>query len=176
MFDNVITVFKFVSDLHFYVTGTQDENELILVTVLQALFDAISLLLRCAHYPSMHHPIHPINSAPTRTRPETCLALPSPSLARSHARTPPGVRQRGGCGGLAGVRHGPPHPHRAAYRGGAREVASERATTPLVTTSCGATTKTLMAANEGRGMSDLQQLGGEEDGFGELGPRTSVPG
>lgn len=48
MFDNVITVFKFVSDLHFYVTGTQDENELILVTVLQALFDAISLLLRCA--------------------------------------------------------------------------------------------------------------------------------
>ena len=46
MFDNVITVFKFVSDLHFYVTGSQDENELILVTVLQALFDAISLLLR----------------------------------------------------------------------------------------------------------------------------------
>eukprot|EP00854_Cymbomonas_tetramitiformis_P021220 gene21220-25496_t len=48
MFDNVITVFKFVSDLHFYVTGNQDENELILVTVLQALFDAISLLLRNA--------------------------------------------------------------------------------------------------------------------------------
>lgn len=47
MFDNVITVFKFVSDLHFYVTGSQEENELILVTVLQALFDAISLLLRC---------------------------------------------------------------------------------------------------------------------------------
>mmetsp|Transcript_28662 Transcript_28662/g.39588 ORF Transcript_28662/g.39588 Transcript_28662/m.39588 type:complete len:179 (-) Transcript_28662:183-719(-) len=48
MFDNVITVFKFVSDLHFYVTGSQDENELILVTVLQALFDSISLLLRNA--------------------------------------------------------------------------------------------------------------------------------
>ena len=83
MFDNVITVFKFVSDLHFYVTGTQDENELILVTVLQALFDAISLLLRCAHYPSIRYPIHPITLLP-----------PAPGLKpaslcrhrRSHAR------------------------------------------------------------------------------------------
>mmetsp|Transcript_19061 Transcript_19061/g.22784 ORF Transcript_19061/g.22784 Transcript_19061/m.22784 type:complete len:179 (-) Transcript_19061:376-912(-) len=46
MFDNVISVFKFISDLHFYVTGSQDENELILVTVLQSLCDAIAVLLR----------------------------------------------------------------------------------------------------------------------------------
>eukprot|EP00899_Mesostigma_viride_P020523 jgi/Mesvir1/28472/Mv15893-RA.1 len=46
IFDNVITVFKFVSDLHIYVTGSQDENELILVSVLQAFYDALALLLR----------------------------------------------------------------------------------------------------------------------------------
>jgi len=48
MFDNVISVFKFVSDVHFYVTGSQDENELILVTVLQSLVDTVGVLLRNA--------------------------------------------------------------------------------------------------------------------------------
>ncbi|KAF4399300.1 hypothetical protein G4B88_022383 [Cannabis sativa] len=33
-------------DLHFYVTGGEDENELILSTVLQGFFDAVSLILR----------------------------------------------------------------------------------------------------------------------------------
>ncbi|MCO5571138.1 hypothetical protein L7F22_024871 [Adiantum nelumboides] len=46
MFDGYIVVYKFVSDLHFYVTGGDDENELILATVLQGFFDAVSLLLR----------------------------------------------------------------------------------------------------------------------------------
>lgn len=46
MFDGYIVVYKFIADLHFYVTGGDDENELILVTVLQAFFDAVSLLLR----------------------------------------------------------------------------------------------------------------------------------
>lgn len=46
MFDGYIVVYKFIGDLHFYVTGGDDENELILVTVLQAFFDAVSLLLR----------------------------------------------------------------------------------------------------------------------------------
>ena len=46
MFENYIVVYKFVQDLHFFVTGAEDENELILVTVLQGFFDAVDLLLR----------------------------------------------------------------------------------------------------------------------------------
>eukprot|EP00245_Coleochaete_scutata_P004662 TRINITY_DN1746_c0_g1_i2.p1 TRINITY_DN1746_c0_g1~~TRINITY_DN1746_c0_g1_i2.p1 ORF type:complete len:177 (-),score=51.33 TRINITY_DN1746_c0_g1_i2:475-1005(-) len=45
MFDGFVVVYKFVADLHFYVTGGDDENELVLATVLQAYFEAISLLL-----------------------------------------------------------------------------------------------------------------------------------
>lgn len=46
MFDNNIVVYKFVQDLHFFVTGGDDENELILDAVLQGFFDAVNLLLR----------------------------------------------------------------------------------------------------------------------------------
>ncbi|KAM7256031.1 hypothetical protein ACFE04_011772 [Oxalis oulophora] len=46
MFDNNVVVYKFVQDLHFFVTGGEDENELILAAVLQGFFDAVSLLLR----------------------------------------------------------------------------------------------------------------------------------
>ncbi|XP_065868469.1 coatomer subunit zeta-1-like [Euphorbia lathyris] len=46
MFENHIIVYKFVQDLHFYVTGGDDENELILASVLQGFFDSVSLLLR----------------------------------------------------------------------------------------------------------------------------------
>lgn len=46
MFENNIIVFKFVQDLHFYVTGGEEENELILAYVLQGFFDAVDLLLR----------------------------------------------------------------------------------------------------------------------------------
>ncbi|KAK3013474.1 hypothetical protein RJ639_009782 [Escallonia herrerae] len=46
MFENNIVVYKFVQDLHFFVTGGDDENELILATVLQGFFDAVTLLLR----------------------------------------------------------------------------------------------------------------------------------
>ena len=49
MFDDVIVVYKFIGDLMFFVTGSQDENELILYQVLQGFYEAISLLLR---YPS----------------------------------------------------------------------------------------------------------------------------
>lgn len=48
IFDGYIVVYKFVADLHFYVTGGDDENELILATVLQAFFEAVSILLRGA--------------------------------------------------------------------------------------------------------------------------------
>ncbi len=47
LFDDVIVVYKFLGDLMFFVTGTQDENELILYQVLQAFYESISLLLRC---------------------------------------------------------------------------------------------------------------------------------
>ncbi|MBA0709601.1 hypothetical protein Golax_024628, partial [Gossypium laxum] len=46
MFESHIIVYKFVQDLHFFVTGAENENELILVTVLQGFFDAVGLLLR----------------------------------------------------------------------------------------------------------------------------------
>lgn len=46
MFENSIVVCKFVQDLHFFVTGGDDENELILATVLQGFFDAVGILLR----------------------------------------------------------------------------------------------------------------------------------
>lgn len=50
MFENSIVVYKFVQDLHFFVTGGEDENELILATVLQGFFDAVGLLLRCIFF------------------------------------------------------------------------------------------------------------------------------
>lgn len=46
MFDNYVIVYKCVGDLMFYVTGSQDENELILYAVLQAFFESVSILLR----------------------------------------------------------------------------------------------------------------------------------
>ncbi|KAK4780332.1 hypothetical protein SAY87_016438 [Trapa incisa] len=46
MFENNIVIYKFVQDLHFFLTGGDDENELILAAVLQGFFDAVALLLR----------------------------------------------------------------------------------------------------------------------------------
>ncbi|GER53534.1 coatomer zeta1 subunit [Striga asiatica] len=46
MLENNIIVYKFVQDLHFFVTGGDDENELILATVLQGFVEAVTLLLR----------------------------------------------------------------------------------------------------------------------------------
>ncbi|RXH88794.1 hypothetical protein DVH24_000393 [Malus domestica] len=46
MFESNVVIYKFVQDLHFFVTGGDDENELILATVLQGFFDAVALLLR----------------------------------------------------------------------------------------------------------------------------------
>lgn len=46
MFENNVVIYKFIQDLHFFVTGGDDENELVLATVLQGFFDAVALLLR----------------------------------------------------------------------------------------------------------------------------------
>jgi hypothetical protein len=50
MFDDVVVVYKFIGDLMFYVTGHQDENEVILFNVLTAFCDSVTLLLRCGHH------------------------------------------------------------------------------------------------------------------------------
>lgn len=46
LLENNIVVYKFSQDLHFFVTGGENENELILSSVLQGFFDAVALLLR----------------------------------------------------------------------------------------------------------------------------------
>ena len=46
-FDNVIVVYKFIGDLHFYATADAEENEIILATVLSALTETVSMLLAC---------------------------------------------------------------------------------------------------------------------------------
>ena len=46
LFDDHVVVFKTLGDLNFYVTGDQDENELVLANVLYAFYEAVNLLLR----------------------------------------------------------------------------------------------------------------------------------
>ncbi|KAH0934005.1 hypothetical protein HID58_011122 [Brassica napus] len=46
LLDSNIIVYKFAQDLHFFVTGGENENELVLSSVLQGFFDAVALLLR----------------------------------------------------------------------------------------------------------------------------------
>lgn len=46
LLDQHVLVYKFAADLHFYVCGAAEENEIILATVLNGFFDAVSLLLR----------------------------------------------------------------------------------------------------------------------------------
>jgi hypothetical protein len=46
LFDGYIVVYKFVHDLHFFVTAGDDENELILANVLHGFSDSVGLLLR----------------------------------------------------------------------------------------------------------------------------------
>ncbi|EPS59572.1 hypothetical protein M569_15233, partial [Genlisea aurea] len=46
MYEDKIIVYKFVKDLHFYVAGGENDNELILSIVLFGFFDAVRILLR----------------------------------------------------------------------------------------------------------------------------------
>lgn len=45
--DNLISVYKNIGDVFFYVNGPIDENELLFVTVLTGLQETLALLLRC---------------------------------------------------------------------------------------------------------------------------------
>lgn len=47
LFNDVAVVFKRMGDVLAIVTGSQDENEIILHTVLQAFCEALTILLRC---------------------------------------------------------------------------------------------------------------------------------
>lgn len=46
LLDGLICVYRSNVDLFFYVMGSSDENELILVAALNCLYDSISLILR----------------------------------------------------------------------------------------------------------------------------------
>ncbi|KAG1661091.1 hypothetical protein FOA52_012080 [Chlamydomonas sp. UWO 241] len=46
MFEDYIVVYKYLGDLMFYVTGSVNENELMLYAVLQAFYESVSILLR----------------------------------------------------------------------------------------------------------------------------------
>jgi len=46
MWENTIALYRSSADVIFYVTGTYDENELILLSVLNSFYEAISKLLR----------------------------------------------------------------------------------------------------------------------------------
>ncbi|CAI0452153.1 unnamed protein product, partial [Linum tenue] len=46
MIGSYVIVYKFVDDLHFFVTGDEDQNEVILASVLQGFFEAVGILLR----------------------------------------------------------------------------------------------------------------------------------
>ncbi|CAM9902183.1 unnamed protein product, partial [Sphacelaria rigidula] len=46
LLDDVVAVFRSGVDVHLYVVGSSDENELILTAVLDALHEALVILLR----------------------------------------------------------------------------------------------------------------------------------
>ncbi|KAG6419300.1 hypothetical protein SASPL_121516 [Salvia splendens] len=46
IFKDEIVVYKFIEDLHFYVTGGEEENEVLLATVLEAVLGAIFIVLK----------------------------------------------------------------------------------------------------------------------------------
>merc|ERR1711934_893212 len=46
MFDNFVVVYKFVSDVYYYVVAEVEENEIVMAQVLQALCESTNILLR----------------------------------------------------------------------------------------------------------------------------------
>jgi coatomer subunit zeta len=43
-----VVVYKFIGDVFFYVVGSDDENEVVLYSVLQGLTESLTVLLRGA--------------------------------------------------------------------------------------------------------------------------------
>ena len=71
-FDNVIVVYKFIGDLHFYATADAEENEVILATVLSALTETVSMLLAYVQHPQ--RAALPLRAAPLAV-PQRLLGL-----------------------------------------------------------------------------------------------------
>lgn len=46
MYDNQVVLYRSNIDIFFYVVGSMEENELILLSMLSAFYDAVSTLLR----------------------------------------------------------------------------------------------------------------------------------
>ena len=109
MFDDVIVVYKFLGDLMFFVTGSQDENELILYQVLLGFYEAISILLRYQPCYSRPSPIH--YTLCQRRIPVSCLQCPVSHAMTRQAQAPHalGARRRddGHCTAMTCVRPGP---------------------------------------------------------------------
>ncbi len=55
LFDNVVVLYKFMGDLLFYVTASQEENELVMYSVLEGFHESVNLLLRCFSVPAPRH-------------------------------------------------------------------------------------------------------------------------
>lgn len=46
LYDNQVVLYRSNIDIFFYVVGSMEENELILLSMLNAFYDAVSTLLR----------------------------------------------------------------------------------------------------------------------------------
>lgn len=46
LYDNQVVLYRSNIDISFYVVGSTEENELILLSMLNAFYDAVSTLLR----------------------------------------------------------------------------------------------------------------------------------
>jgi hypothetical protein len=52
MFDGITAVYRSNVDLLFYIVGDQEENELMLMSVLSTFYDSVAILLRYdIHWP-----------------------------------------------------------------------------------------------------------------------------
>jgi hypothetical protein len=46
LFDNQVVLYRFHEDVFFYIVGMPEENEAMLLVILNAFSDAVSMLLR----------------------------------------------------------------------------------------------------------------------------------
>lgn len=53
LYDNQVVLYRSNIDIFFYVVGSMEENELILLSMLNAFYDAVSTLLRFFFFSSI---------------------------------------------------------------------------------------------------------------------------
>ena len=69
LYDNRVVVFKMEEDVMLYVVGGADENEVLLFSVILALRDSLSILLK-------YVVVHCASPSTTYTKPGTCVMSP----------------------------------------------------------------------------------------------------